>query len=271
MIRVQELTKCFENGGQSVRAVNQVSFEVHPGEVFGLLGPNGAGKTTTLRMILGLLQPDSGFAEIQGFRTDRDREAVKRSIGLVSANDGVYPWLTAQELLLFFADLYGVPPKLARKRLDGLVENFGLAPFLNRRCSTLSTGQKQRVLFARGLIHDPPALMLDEPTRGLDVVGTQRVFEYLRYLRDHQKVVIISTHRLDEAQRFCDRFGLLFDGDLKYCGPLEELTRLTQKSTLVDMFVSMMESEDADSGNRDPEMIDPETTESDFELEEAND
>ena len=105
MIRVQELTKCFENGGQSVLAVNKVSFEVHQGEVFGLLGPNGAGKTTTLRMILGLLQPDSGFAEIHGFRTDREREAVKRSIGLVSANDGVYPWLTAKELLLFFADL----------------------------------------------------------------------------------------------------------------------------------------------------------------------
>ena len=261
MIRVQELTKCFENGGQSVLAVNKVSFEVHQGEVFGLLGPNGAGKTTTLRMILGLLQPDSGFAEIHGFRTDRDREAVKRSIGLVSANAGVYPWLTAKELLLFFADLYGVSPQLAHERLDSLVENFGLAPFLNRRCSTLSTGQKQRVLFARGLIHDPPALMLDEPTRGLDVVGTQRVFEYLRFLRDRRKVVIISTHRLDEAERFCDRFGLLFDGDLKYCGPLDELTQLTQKSTLVDMFVSMMS----------PETPEHETPEHEFEPEVTND
>jgi sodium transport system ATP-binding protein len=240
MIRVHRLTKCFENAGQSVLAVNQVSFDVRPSEVFGLLGPNGAGKTTTLRMILGLLQPDSGFAEIQGFRTDRDREAVKRSIGLVSANDGVYPWLTAKELLLFFADLYGVPPKIAKQRLEELVDHFGLASFLQRRCSTLSTGQKQRVLFARGLIHDPPALMLDEPTRGLDVVGTQRVFEYLNYLRERQKVVIISTHRLDEAQRFCDRFGLLFEGELKYCGPLEELIESTQQHSLVDMFVAMM-------------------------------
>lgn len=245
MIRVHELTKRFQQSGREVIAVNSLSFTVHEGEVYGLLGPNGAGKTTTLRMILGLLKPDSGYAEVNGYRTGNAAQEVKSRIGLVSANDGVYPWLTAREMLLFFADLYGIAPRYARQRLEALIEPLRLGQFLDQRCSTLSTGQKQRVILARGLIHDPPVMLLDEPTRGLDVVGTQVVFEYISHLRQIGKAVIISTHRLEEAQRLCDRFGLLHHGQLIHEGTLTELQAATGCETLVDMFVMFMKSPDA--------------------------
>lgn len=252
MIRIREVCKRFGNGPQSVCAVDHLSFDVMPGEVFGLLGPNGAGKTTTLRMILGLLKPDSGYAEVGGYRTDKDSVSVRRCVGLVSANDGIYPWLTGRELLEFFANLYGVRPEVAQARIDLLAEQFDLTGFYRRRCATYSTGQRQRVLFARGLVHDPPVMLLDEPTRGMDIVGTQSVFEYLGYLRSCHKAVIVSTHRLDEAQRFCDRFGLLFQGRLQYHGKLEELQLATGKTSLVEMFVSMMQgSTEAESNTQE--------------------
>src|SRR3954467_4875948 len=146
MITVHELTKRFYIARQPIVAVDALSFRVPPGEVYGLLGPNGAGKTTTIRMIVGLLRPDSGYAEVAGFRTSDAPDEVKSRVGLVSANDGVYHWLTVREMLLFFADLYGLPSAQARENLQTLTALFGLAPLLDRRCSLLSTGQRQRVV-----------------------------------------------------------------------------------------------------------------------------
>ncbi|MFO0787969.1 MAG: ATP-binding cassette domain-containing protein [Pirellulales bacterium] len=238
MITIHELTKRFLAGGQSILAVDRLSFVVRAGEVYGLLGPNGAGKTTTIRMIVGLLRPDSGYAEVAGFRTTESPDVVKAHVGLVSANDGVYPWLTVREMLLFFADLYGLTPREANENLRMLAELFGLTPLLSRRCALLSTGQKQRVTLARALIHAPPVVLLDEPTRGLDVLGSQVVIDYVRALRDEGKAVIVSTHRLDEAERLCDRFGLLHQGTLRLEGTLAELREATGCATLVDMFRS---------------------------------
>lgn len=254
MISVSELTKIFEAGGRTVRgsredggtddsrpegivAVDRLSFSVEHGEVYGLLGPNGAGKTTTLRMILGLLRPTSGFAEVDGIRSDHAADEVKRRIGLVSASAGLYQWLTPRELLLFFADLYGIPPGVARKELARLIALLELSDFVDQRCSTLSTGQKQRVLLARALIHKPPIMLLDEPTRGLDVFGTQAVFDYIRHLREEGKAVILSTHRLHEAQQICDRFGLLHHGRLELEGSLDELRQSTGMDSLAEMFI----------------------------------
>ena len=165
MLIVESLQKSFQLDEDEIRAVDDLSFEVKPGEVYGLLGPNGAGKTTTLRMVLGLVKPDSGYAEVGGYRTAVDPTAVKSRLGFVSASDGVYPWLTVREMLLYFADLYGVPHSEASARCEHLAELMGIKPLLDRRAGTLSTGQRQRVTLVRGLIHDPPVMLLDEPTR----------------------------------------------------------------------------------------------------------
>ena len=239
MLNVNEITKTFEADNRSVVAVDRLSFHVPKGEVYGLLGPNGAGKTTTLRIILGLLQPDSGHADIGGIRTDRAPMKVREQLGMVSANDGIYPWLTVREILMFFADLYGLEPSRAAENVESLADRFDMRTFLDRRASTLSTGQRQRAILSRGLIHDPPVMLLDEPTRGLDVLGSQIVFQYIGLLRDSGKAVVVSTHRLDEAERLCDRFGLLNKGQLGYEGSLAELQERSGCKSLVEIFTDM--------------------------------
>src|SRR5262245_49116248 len=240
MISAVELTKRFEHAGHDLLAVDHVSFRVSRGEVYGLLGANGAGKTTTLRMILGLLAPTSGHAEVDGFRSTESADAVKGRIGFVSTTAGLYQWLTPRELLLFFADLYNVPPQQAEDNVSRLADIFGLEDFLDRRSATLSTGQKQRVNLARSLVHDPPVILLDEPTRGLDVLGSKVIFDYIATARQAGKAVIVCTHRLDEAERMCDRFGLLYNGRLKHEGTLVELQQVTGLSNLTDMFLAEM-------------------------------
>jgi ABC-2 type transport system ATP-binding protein/sodium transport system ATP-binding protein len=237
MISAVELTKRFEHAGRDVLAVDHVSFRVTRGEVYGLLGENGAGKTTTLRMILGLLAPTGGYAEVDGFRSTEAADAVKSRIGFVSTTAGLYQWLTPRELLLFFADLYNVPPEQAENNVARLAGVFGLNDFLDRRSATLSTGQKQRVNLARSLIHDPPVILLDEPTRGLDVLGSKVIFDFVAEARKAGKAVIICTHRLDEAERMCDRFGLLHKGRIMHEGSLAELQSRTGLQTLTDMFL----------------------------------
>jgi ABC-2 type transport system ATP-binding protein/sodium transport system ATP-binding protein len=240
MIEVHQLSKRFPlPGGEEIVAVDRVSFSVAAGEVYGLLGPNGAGKTTTIRMILGLLRPSSGQASIAGFRSSEFPDEVKRRVGLVSASAGLYQQLTAREMLLFFADLYGVARGEAVAELQRLSDLLGLGALLRQRCATLSTGQRQRVNLARALIHRPPVMLLDEPTLGLDVLGSQIVTEYIDHLRREGKAVILTTHRLDEAERLCGRFGLLHQGRIVSEGSLEELRAATGCTSLVDMFLKL--------------------------------
>lgn len=241
MIDIHQLTKRFDSSGREILAVDRLSFSVQPGEVYGLLGPNGAGKTTTIRMIVGLLEPDSGYAEVAGFRTSDAPDEVKARLGLVSAGDGVYPWLSVREMLLFFADLYGVAPRQAKENLRSLSTLLDLTKLLEQRCSTLSTGQRQRVTLARALIHAPPAMLLDEPTRGMDVLGSQIVVDYIGRLRNQGIAVIMTTHRLDEAERLCDRFGLMHEGRLLHEGTLGELRAATGCESLVDMFRQVLQ------------------------------
>lgn len=240
MISAANLRKQFMVRGSPLVAVDNLSFRVESGEVYGLLGPNGAGKTTTLRMVMGLLEPDSGVVEIDGVRTDQSASEIRKQLGLISTNDGVYPWLTVREMLLYFADLYAVKMSDARPRLEELAQLLDIGRFLDQRCSTLSTGQKQRVTLARGLMHDPPVMLLDEPTRGLDVVGSQTVFRFIDLLKQRGKAVLLSTHRLDEAERVCDRFGLLHRGHMQYEGTLTDLQNSTGKTHLVDMFIDLI-------------------------------
>ena len=240
MICVENVTRRFAApGGAEVLAVDDVSFRVGAGEVYGLLGPNGAGKTTTLRIILGLLRPSAGQASINGYRASEFPDEVKRHVGLVSASAGLYQHLSVREMLLFCADLYGVRPQDARAELGRLAHLLDLGEILGRRCAALSTGQRQRVQLARALIHRPAVLLLDEPTLGLDVLGSQVVREFVTHLRGEGKAVLLTTHHLDEAERLCDRFGLLHRGRLVSSGTLAELRAATGCDTLVDMFLKL--------------------------------
>ncbi|MCM2371435.1 ATP-binding cassette domain-containing protein [Aporhodopirellula aestuarii] len=240
MLHIHALTKRFVAENEVVCAVDGLSLDVQPGEVYGLLGPNGAGKTTTLRMVLGLVVPDDGYTEVAGVRTSVDPFAAKSKLGFVSASDGVYPWLSVREMLLYFADLYGVSPDEAVERLKMLADVMDIKALLDRRAGTLSTGQRQRVTLVRGLIHDPPVMLLDEPTRGLDVVGVQTIFRYIAHLRQVGKAVVVCTHRLDEAERLCDNFGLLHRGKLRYHGTLSALREASGRQHLVEMFDDLM-------------------------------
>ena len=243
MIAVEHLSKRFPlAGGGSLLAVDDLSFRVAPGEVYGLLGPNGAGKTTTLRMLLGLLRPSGGQAAIAGFNSLQHPDEVKRRVGLVSAGAGLYQGLSVREMLLFFADLYAVPRPAARAELERLSRLLGLEEILERRCGQLSTGQRQRVNLARALIHRPPVLLLDEPTLGLDILGSQIVAEFITHVREEGKAVILTTHRLDEAERLCDRFGLLHQGQLVSEGTLPELRATTGCQGLVEMFLKLSQA-----------------------------
>lgn len=240
MIRINQLCKTFYVADREVRAARDVSFEVVEGEVFGLLGPNGAGKTTVMRMILGLLKPDAGFAEINGIQSTNQPNELKRQIGFVSASAGIYQWLTGREMLAFFGEAYGMLESELPKRIEHLSEVLQLAEFIDRGCATLSTGQKQRLNLARALIHDPPVMILDEPTLGLDVVGSQVVFDYIELLKQQNKIVILCTHRLEQAQRVCTRFGLLHQGQMVLSGNLKEMQAQTGKQDLVEMFIDLL-------------------------------
>lgn len=241
LIEARDLRKTFTTPVGDVHAVSGLSLNVRSGEVFGLLGANGAGKTTTLRMILGLMKPTSGSATVGGFDVATQPGQVKRSVALVSASAGLYQWLSPRELMLYFADLYDVPHDNANRRVDELADLFDLRSFIDRPCSGLSTGQQQRVNLARSLMHDPPVVLMDEPTRGLDIVGSKRIFDFTARLKQLGKAVIFCTHRLEEAQRLCDRFGLMFRGRLQLQGTLAELRQKSGRESITDMFLDLME------------------------------
>ncbi len=239
-VDVRDLVKEFPSASGTVLAVNGVSMQVFPGEVYGLLGANGAGKTTTLRMMLGLQRPTSGTVCIAGYDAATQPLEIKRSVSLVSSSSGLYQWLTPREIMLYLADLYDVPAEQAAARVEMLADLFDLRSFLDRRCAGMSTGQQQRINLARSLMHDPPVVLMDEPTRGLDIVGSRRIFEYTAHLRQQGKAVIFCTHRLDEAQRLCCRFGLMFRGQLRLEGTLEDLQQRTGREHLTDMFLDLV-------------------------------
>jgi len=190
--------------------------------------------------MVGLMHPTSGNAWINGQSVADNADDIKKLVGFVSTSVGVYQWLSPREMLSFVADLYDVRPDVAAERIEQLADLLGFRPFIDRRCGVLSTGQKQRINLARALMHDPPVMLLDEPTQGLDIVGSQVVFDYIQHLRASGRAVIICTHRLDEAERFADRFGLLNEGALELCGSLSELQQQTGKASLTEMFLDLL-------------------------------
>ncbi|MGH7149493.1 MAG: ABC transporter ATP-binding protein, partial [Planctomycetota bacterium] len=209
-IRVEGLVKVFADRRRgSVRAVDGVSFECRGGEVLGLLGPNGAGKTTTLRILSTVLLPTEGKASVAGHDCVEEPLAVRGALGFLSANTGLYPRLTPRETLAFFGRLHHLPEERIEARVEELLDLFELEEIAERRCEKLSTGQRQRVSLARTLVHDPPVLVLDEPTTGLDILGTSAAMAFLQGKRAEGRAILFSTHVMAEAEKLCDRIAIL--------------------------------------------------------------
>jgi len=245
MVVADRLVKVFPTpDGLGKRAVDGLGFRVREGQIYGLLGPNGAGKTTTLRMLSGLMAPTSGTARIGGYDVTTQVDDVKRVIGFLTANTGLYQRLTARELLVYFGQLHRMSADQAAARADHLIEWLGIGDFVNLRCGALSTGQKQRVNIARALVADPPILIMDEPTLGLDVLSNRIILEYIKRERDQGKTIILCTHYLDEAEDMCDQIGLLHDGKLIAEGDLESLRSLSGEERLSNIFLKLIHAEE---------------------------
>ena len=220
------------------KVLRGISLQAESGEIFGLLGPNGAGKTTTLRIICTLLAPDAGSVDVLGFDTRTAPEEVRRRIGVVTADIGVYPRLSARENITYFAELSGVRDSELTSRVNAVIDRLDMAAFANQRAESLSSGQKQKVAIARAIVHDPEVLMFDEPTSNLDVLASREIREFMVESRDRGKCVIFSTHVLHDAERLCDRVTILHEGSVVATGSTAEV-RGTHRD-LEDAFLELV-------------------------------
>jgi len=231
-IRVENLGKQFAG----VTAVDDVSFSVAPGELFGLIGPDGAGKTTTVRMLASIMDPTAGDAWVTGRHTVREAEKVKEDISYMSQRFGLYPDLTVQENIDFYADIYGIGKKERRERIDRLLAFSNLTPFRQRFAGKLSGGMKQKLGLACALIHTPAVLFLDEPTNGVDPVSRRDFWRILHQLLEEGVTIFVTTAYLDEADR-CHRVGLIDKGRLLACDTPANLRKL-MKSNILEIITT---------------------------------
>ena len=222
-------------------AVNNVSFDVYGGEVFGFLGPNGAGKTTTIKMIVGLLQPTSGTVKVAGYDVQTQSMLAKASAGYVPDTPNLYAKLTGRELLRFVSDLYNLDRSQVAHRIDELLRMFDLSAAADDTVDSYSHGMQQKISLAAALMHDPKVLVLDEPTVGLDPKSARLIKDILRQLADRGAAVMLSTHILEIAERMCDRIGIINKGQLIAVGTMDELRTLdkTGQTSLEDIFLSL--------------------------------
>ncbi|MBA2360139.1 MAG: ABC transporter ATP-binding protein [Actinobacteria bacterium] len=231
-------TGTFRRKWKDVEAVRGVSFEIGEGELFGLLGPNGAGKTTTIKMLITLLIPTSGTARVLGHDVVKDAREVRKSIGYVFGGErGVYERLSGYDNLRYFAELYGVPPKRIRPRIDELLELVGLRGREQERAEGYSRGMKQRLHIARGLLHDPPVVFLDEPTIGLDPIGARELRATVASLAQAGKTILLTTHYMFEADALCDRIAVINRGQIVAEGTPTDLKQRVADGTVVEVEV----------------------------------
>jgi len=243
MVETRELTKVFRTRKGEVRAVDSLSFVCRSGEIFGLLGPNGAGKTTTLRMLATILTPTSGSATVASFDTRLSPGQVRERIGFLATETGLYDRFTARETLRFFGRINKLPAEEIERHGSEIFAMLDLTPLADRRVGTFSTGEKQKLSLARSIIHDPPVLIFDEPTFGLDVMAARAVLESIRLFRDQGRTILLSTHIMRVAEKLCDEIGILYRGRLHALGSLSELKELFSGEDLEEVFFAAVGSE----------------------------
>ncbi|RUL87259.1 ATP-binding cassette domain-containing protein [Tautonia sociabilis] len=248
MIQVEHLSKAFFDYRRGwVPAVDDVSFECRPGEIFGLLGPNGAGKTTTLRILSTVLKPTAGRAIVAGHDVVLEPEEVRARIGFMSSNTGVYDRMTAWELVEYFGRLYGIEGDALKARMEEIFSWLQMNEFRDVLGSKMSTGMRQKVSIARTIVHDPPVLIFDEPTSGLDVLVARAVLLKIAELRDRGKTIIFSTHSMQEVTKLCDRVAIIYKGRLQAEGRPGELLERFDQPDLEELFFHLVERADADA------------------------
>jgi len=236
MISFRELTKRFG----AHEAVSSLTFDVRPGEIYALLGPNGAGKTTALRCLATLMRPSSGTVVVGDADVMSDPRGVRRRVGFLSTSMGLYERLTAREQIEYFGRLQELDGTVLIHRVEELIDRFGIGPFADRYCGRLSTGQRQRVAIARAVVQDPEALVLDEPTNGLDVVSGQGIYAFMQESRSRGKAILFATHNLAEVELLADRVGILDGGRLVAEGTVSGLLEYTGTPNLTRAFLSLV-------------------------------
>ncbi len=248
MIHVRNLSKHYSDlrRGTFV-ALGGVSFDAAPGEIFGLLGPNGAGKTTALRILSTLLRPSGGLATVNGYDVVTQASLVRRQIGFVSANTGAYDRMTAWEMVQYFGRLYGMPEEQLTERMERLFERLKMNDIRDRLGSKMSTGMKQKVSIARAIVHDPPVVIFDEATSGLDVLVARALLQTVAELRDHLKCIVFSTHIMREAEKLCDRIAIIHRGHVLAEGTLEHLRDVHGEHDLEELFFRLISEHDGES------------------------
>jgi sodium transport system ATP-binding protein len=245
VIRVEDLTKSFDDLKRgSIVALERVSFEVQPGEIFGLLGPNGAGKTTCLRILSTVLKPTGGRAEIAGFDVVTHPQDVRSHIGFMSGNTGIYDRMTAWEMVEYYGRLYGIQEDDLQQRLEHIFETLQMNEIRDLLGSKMSTGMKQKVSIARTIVHDPPVLIFDEPTSGLDVLVARAVLIAIDALREQGKSIIFSTHIMREVEKLCDRVAIIHKGRILDSGNVQELEARHRQPDMEELFFELIQRHD---------------------------
>lgn len=259
MIEIRELTKVYKLTKKQMaeqktkknmkKAANRISLTAEPGEIYGLLGPNGAGKTTTLRCVATLLKPTEGTITVCGHDVEKEPEAVRGSIAFLTNEIKLDPQFSAKYMFGFFGRLHGMSEKEIETRRSELFEYFGITEFEDKKIEELSTGMKQKASIAVSLVSNPPVIIFDEPTNGLDIVTARSVTDYLKRLRDEGKTVIISTHIMTEAEKLCDRIGIIINGKMVMEGTLPHILEETGTGELEDAFFELYKASE-EGGNQ---------------------
>ncbi len=245
MIHVRELTKSYDDLRRGkFMALDGVSFDAFPGQVYALLGPNGAGKTTILRILSTVLRPSHGSATVNGFDVVTQASRVRHQIGFMSANTGVYDRMTAWEMVEYFGRLYGIDAEALRWRMDDLFTRLKMNDIRDLLGAKMSTGMKQKVSIARALVHDPPVLIFDEATVGLDVLVARALLRTVAELRDQGKCIVFSTHIMREAEKLCDRIAILHRGHILAEGTLDQLEDEYRERDLEELFFRLISEHD---------------------------
>jgi sodium transport system ATP-binding protein len=235
MIEADGLIKSF----QSVRALDGAGFIARDGEVTGLIGPNGAGKTTALRILYTVMRPDAGAARVDGLDTVADRRKVQERVGVLPDSLGLYPRLTGREHIRYYGRLHGLGGNSLERRIDELIELLDMGEFADRRAKGFSKGQTRKVTLARALVHEPPNLMLDEPTNGLDIPSSRAVHKLSRRIRDQGRCVLFCSHIMQEVAAISERIVVIAKGRVVAAGTQGELLAQTGQSDLEEMFLSV--------------------------------